>query len=338
VTRGGWTGGQASLVRALVAAAALLGLGATLVLADGWGPLGARAGMAAVLGIVAVLLLLGWRTRECAVAALAFCAMAFGLAPGPALGPLALGAALVVLAMLPAAPLLSLDARGRADPRGDWRWPALASLLARGAALLVDVAFVAWFVSGSEADPAPEAWGARVGWVLGGDAGGLGLTLAGWTWLLALGCLHLLACAPAWLSPRRQGSDPVLLFDGNCALCHGTVRWLLAEDVGALIRTAPLDGDTACERLSDEQRAGLPDSLVLLPGDGSLRLKSDATVALLGACGGLWRPLGALLGLAPRGLRDVFYDLVAANRIRVFGRPKEACPILPPDLASRLLP
>jgi predicted DCC family thiol-disulfide oxidoreductase YuxK len=336
--RGGWTGGQASLVRALVASAAVLGLGATLVLADGWGPLGARSGMAAVLGIVALLLLLGWRTRECAVAMLAFCAMAFALAPGPALGPLALGAALVVLALLPSAPLLSLDARGRADPRGDWRWPALASLLARGTALLVDVAFVAWFVGGSQADPAPEGLAARIGWVLGGDAGSAGLTLAGWTWLVALAGLHLLAWSPAWISAKRPGADPVLLFDGNCALCHGTVRWLLAEDVGALVRTAPLDGDTARERLSDEQRAGLPDSLVLLPGDGSLRLKSDATVGLLGACGGLWRPLGSLLGLVPRGLRDLVYDLVAANRIRVFGRPKEACPILPADLVSRLLP
>jgi predicted DCC family thiol-disulfide oxidoreductase YuxK len=45
-----------------------------------------------------------------------------------------------------------------------------------------------------------------------------------------------------------------------------------------------------------------------------------------------------VLRLVPRRLGDRFYDAVAATRYRIFGREKDACPILPPDLRARFLP
>ena len=37
----------------------------------------------------------------------------------------------------------------------------------------------------------------------------------------------------------------------------------------------------------------------------------------------------------PRPLRDVAYDFVARVRYRIFGKTKEACPLMPPELRSR---
>jgi predicted DCC family thiol-disulfide oxidoreductase YuxK len=37
----------------------------------------------------------------------------------------------------------------------------------------------------------------------------------------------------------------------------------------------------------------------------------------------------------PRRLRDIGYNAIARSRYRLFARPKEACPMLPPDLRSR---
>ncbi|RKY20705.1 MAG: hypothetical protein DRQ55_06730 [Planctomycetota bacterium] len=331
----GWSGGQASVARVSVALAAALALLSTLGAADGWGASGARAGMGLALAALCAALALGWRTREVSLALLAFAAMAFGLPAGPALGPLALGAALLVLAWLPAAPLLSWEARGRADPRGAWRWPRAATALARLACVGSDLAWLWWFSTGSSADAMPQELLPRGGWVLCGEAGA---PLLGASWLLAWAALHLLGFGPVSLAPRSPGADALLLFDGDCALCHGTVRWLLAEDRLGLVQTAPLQGATAAARLDERQRAGLPDSLVLITEAGTLRTRSDAVVGLLLACGGLWRPLGALLWAIPRPLRDGGYRAVAALRSAVFGRAKDACPLLPADLTERLLP
>ena len=54
--------------------------------------------------------------------------------------------------------------------------------------------------------------------------------------------------------------------------------------------------------------------------------------------GGWWRVLATIGTVVPRPIRDAAYDLVARVRYRVFGRAKEACPILPPDLRSRFAP
>jgi predicted DCC family thiol-disulfide oxidoreductase YuxK len=34
-------------------------------------------------------------------------------------------------------------------------------------------------------------------------------------------------------------------------------------------------------------------------------------------------------------VRDAMYDFVARVRYRIFGRKKDACPLMPPDLRSR---
>lgn len=302
------SGGQASVLRLLLAASAAGALVVAQVEDATGGAAAARLGNAAACTVVAVLLALGWRIRECALALMVPTVILAGRVLQPLPGPLALLAALALLALLPPAPVLSLAAAGRADPRGDFRWPRWVAALALGAALAVD------------------GW-----WLLGPHA-------LGWSWLPALTVLHLLALPLTALAPRSPGPDALLLFDGDCALCHGTVRWLLAEDRAGLLAVAPLQGSTAAARLSPGQRAALPDSLVLLVQGHESRMRSDAVAALMAACGGLWRPLAQLLTLVPRPLRDGGYALVASWRLRVFGKASAACPLLPPDLATRLLP
>ena len=51
--------------------------------------------------------------------------------------------------------------------------------------------------------------------------------------------------------------------------------------------------------------------------------------------GGWWRLAAAALWLIPRPLADAAYRLVAAIRYRLFGRPAESCPLLPPEFLER---
>jgi len=144
-----------------------------------------------------------------------------------------------------------------------------------------------------------------------------------------------------WRMVRPADADkPVLLFDGECGLCQAVVRFILKRDPQRVIRVTPLQGETGQAML---RRVGLPtddfDSLVFFPGAGkdAYLLRTDGVVAVLRRLPGPWRPLGAMLGVLPRGLRDAGYQVVARTRHRLFGDP------LPdgldrPEWAERILP
>ena len=140
---------------------------------------------------------------------------------------------------------------------------------------------------------------------------------------------------PAWI--RGEGGPYRLFYDGDCGLCHRAVRFILAEDpAGANFRFAPL-ASSAFRELPPSLRDDLPDSLVLVPleGEPSVRVRSDAVIGILTSLGGIWRCLGFLLSWVPAPVRDAGYDAVARIRKRLFAKPPEACPILPPVLRER---
>jgi predicted DCC family thiol-disulfide oxidoreductase YuxK len=113
-----------------------------------------------------------------------------------------------------------------------------------------------------------------------------------------------------------------MLYDGSCGLCHRSVRFVLAEDrSGTAFRFEPLAEGEA--------------SVVVKAADGRTLLRSDAVVHILQRLGGYWRLFGIAFGVLPRVVRDAMYDGVARVRYRIFGRTKDACPIVPPDLRSR---
>src|SRR5207244_4215573 len=55
---------------------------------------------------------------------------------------------------------------------------------------------------------------------------------------LTLGMLlfHLLTFDPDWIQARCFDREEILYYDGNCALCHGFVRLLLAEERTGTLR------------------------------------------------------------------------------------------------------
>lgn len=130
-----------------------------------------------------------------------------------------------------------------------------------------------------------------------------------------------------------------IYYDGYCGLCHHAVSFLLARDAdGSRFRFAPLGGETFLANIPEETRRLLPDSLVLQREDGTLLLRSDAALYAMSRLSRFWRFLAFLLRWWPKPLRDAGYDLVARWRARLFARPDNSCPILPPALRSRFDP
>lgn len=127
----------------------------------------------------------------------------------------------------------------------------------------------------------------------------------------------------------------LLLYDGDCALCHRAVTFSLARDPAGVVRYARLDGPHGDRvRASHPALAGV--SSVVLVDAAGVHVRSEAVLRLGELLSGPWPPLARAARLVPRGLRDAAYRLVAWGRYRVFGR-LATCPVPPPAVRDRFL-
>lgn len=125
------------------------------------------------------------------------------------------------------------------------------------------------------------------------------------------------------------------MFDGLCNLCTGSVRFILRHEKSPALRFAPLQSPAGARLMRgfglDPEDAK---TFVLIEG-GTAYVRSDAAIRLAAYLRGAGRLL-ALLRLVPRPLRNWFYDVVARNRYRWFGR-RDACMAPGAELAARFI-
>lgn len=128
---------------------------------------------------------------------------------------------------------------------------------------------------------------------------------------------------------------PIVLFDGVCNLCNGSVQLIIRHDPHGRFRFASLQSPVG-ERLLAEMGVDRQamDSMVLIENGRWFR-ESDAALGIARGLGGLWRMFG-VLRLLPRPLRDRAYRLLARNRYRWFGK-SETCWLPAPELRERFL-
>jgi len=117
---------------------------------------------------------------------------------------------------------------------------------------------------------------------------------------LGMVMLHLFTFDPTWVRPRKALGTEMLFYDGHCGLCHGAVRFILAEDrAGDTFGFAPLESEAFRAAVPEPDRAALPDSLLVLTTDGVLLARSAAVLHLLRRLGGVWRLLSSVSTLFP---------------------------------------
>jgi predicted DCC family thiol-disulfide oxidoreductase YuxK len=135
-------------------------------------------------------------------------------------------------------------------------------------------------------------------------------------------------------SPAEAGRL-VILFDGVCNLCTGSVRFVIERDSRKQFRFASLQSPVA-EKLLGPQRneADRLESVVLVVGERIYR-KSSAALLIARRLDGLWPLLSVLLAI-PRPVRDAVYDWIGRRRYRMFGK-RDVCWTPQPELADRFL-
>jgi predicted DCC family thiol-disulfide oxidoreductase YuxK len=126
---------------------------------------------------------------------------------------------------------------------------------------------------------------------------------------------------------------PIVLFDGDCGLCHASVRFVLERDDRALFRFAPLDSAVARELLAGVDTGPLGDSVLLVENG---RVVDRSTAALRIARRLRWWNLAWGLMLIPRFVRDLVYAWVARRRGR-WSRDNGACTLPNRNVRERFL-
>ena len=122
----------------------------------------------------------------------------------------------------------------------------------------------------------------------------------------------------------RTACRPVILFDSECGLCRGWVRFVLRFDRRKKFLFSPLQSTCARRLMQGKQTPEpLPDSIVLLQ-DGGLYFESEAVLRIASALGLPWS-LAAGLRFVPAPLRNAVYRVVARLRRRLFPPVAGAC-------------
>jgi predicted DCC family thiol-disulfide oxidoreductase YuxK len=136
-----------------------------------------------------------------------------------------------------------------------------------------------------------------------------------------------------------QDRGPVLLYDGLCGFCDGTVQFILRHDRRGTLKFATLQGDFARDVITRHPELAGVDSLVLVERDSSgtehVHVRSDGALRVARYLGGAWH-LARAAAIVPRFIRDWTYDGFARIRYRVFGR-YDACPIPSPEQRARFI-
>ena len=136
-------------------------------------------------------------------------------------------------------------------------------------------------------------------------------------------------------SESRSPDQPILLFDGVCNLCHGSVLFVLRHERRPELRFCALESAAGAQLLT---RHGIGTdyrgSLVVIEA-GRVFVKSDAALRVASYLKWPWS-WGRAAVILPRGLRDWAYDVIARNRYRWFGR-HDACLLPTPELRRRLI-
>ena len=128
----------------------------------------------------------------------------------------------------------------------------------------------------------------------------------------------------------------IILFDGVCNLCNDSVLKVIKHDKKNVFLFTALQseiGEQILKKLKID--TATIDSIVLYIPENTYYLKSSAALRIMNEFSGLWK-LTQIFRILPAAFNNLFYDWIAKNRYKWFGK-KESCMIPTPELKAKFL-
>ena len=132
----------------------------------------------------------------------------------------------------------------------------------------------------------------------------------------------------------QENNHPILLFDGVCNYCNRWVNFIIRHDEKKKFRFAALQSETGKKILKQYNISEKEESVVLIYLD-KVYLKSSAGLHILYHLGGIYS-LAFVFIIIPAYIRDFYYDIIARNRYKWWGKRNE-CMIPTQDVKERFL-
>ncbi|PHR11965.1 MAG: thiol-disulfide oxidoreductase [Aequorivita sp.] len=127
----------------------------------------------------------------------------------------------------------------------------------------------------------------------------------------------------------------IILFDGVCNLCNGTVTYIIKRDKKNVFKFAALQSEIGQQLISkfniDSSKV---DSIILIDGERHYE-KSSAALYIAKNLSGAYPLLFGFM-IVPKFMRNAVYDYIAKNRYKWFGK-KESCMIPTTELKAKFL-
>src|SRR5579859_5176832 len=132
-------------------------------------------------------------------------------------------------------------------------------------------------------------------------------------------------------------SEPysIVLFDGECAFCDRSVKWIINHDPAGRFRFAARQSPAGQRFLAEHD---LPpegvESLILIEGS-RVSTHSTGVLRIARKLPFPWKVAGIFL-IVPRPIRDFLYRALAKRRYRIAGK-MEACSVPTPEMRARIV-
>lgn len=136
-------------------------------------------------------------------------------------------------------------------------------------------------------------------------------------------------------SIANTNGRPIILFDGVCNLCNGSVQFIIKHDPAGKFSFASLQSQTAKRLLKNFHLASEDIYSIILIKNGILFDRSDAILEITKDLNGVWGAF-RIFKFLPKRFRDSVYKLIANNRYKLFGK-QESCLVPTPDLRARFI-
>jgi predicted DCC family thiol-disulfide oxidoreductase YuxK len=133
----------------------------------------------------------------------------------------------------------------------------------------------------------------------------------------------------------NQREHGIVLFDGYCNLCSGSVQFIIKRDPGAYFRFASLQSKQGTELIETVGTTSPEGESVILIENGKVYSRSTAALRIARRLTCAW-PLLAVFLIVPPFIRNAVYDWISRNRYKWFGK-KETCWLGEKNEAHRFL-
>ena len=127
----------------------------------------------------------------------------------------------------------------------------------------------------------------------------------------------------------------IILFDGVCNFCNSSINFIIDHDLEKRFIFAPLQSEIGQEILRKFNKNTEDFDSVFLLKNNTLYQKSEAALEITKHLSGFWKYL-AVFNIFPTSFLNFFYDIIAKNRYRFFGKA-DSCRIPTPELRERFL-